>query len=165
MKKILSFMLLALLVLSVFSGCSTKPSKEDSSSKPKAADPVGAINKIYESIDIEEVFDADDTSLKEVFGIDYQDTEQYFIKYSLAKTGLSAVCIIKPAEGKTQAIKDAYLAKKTACIEQTQSYDILNSYEIAKKAEIYEHGDYVIMLMVEDLDAAHAAIDSFMPKK
>lgn len=49
---------------------------------------------------------------------------------------------------------DDLAAVKNARIEEFEKYDILGAYEISKDAEIYTRGDYVIMVMHQDNDAA-----------
>lgn len=71
--------------------------------------------------------------------------------------------IIKPAEGKESDVWDDLAAVKNARIEEFEKYDILGAYEISKDAEIYTRGDYVIMVMHQDNDAAKKIIEEYIP--
>ena len=58
---------------------------------------------------------------------------------------------------------DDLAAVKNSRIEEFEKYDILGAYEISKNAEIYIRGDYVIMVMHQDNDAAKKIIEEYIP--
>lgn len=136
-----------------------------SASESVQPDPIGAIDKIYEAIDIIELTMADDTTMTELFGFDLEtDVEEYFVKYSNSRFGVSDVYIIKPRQDRNDAVRNSLELRREARIAECSNYDVLGSLDISKTGAIFEHGGYVIMLLVEDKERATAIIEEYIPR-
>lgn len=117
------------------------------------------INEIYADIDNVSLSDATDKALNDLFFINPDDVVSYAIRYTDFKYGVADVMIVKPKEDKKQAVLDSFDTRKRTRIAECENYDVHNAYQIAQHAEIYERGGYIIMLMLEDNDAAKKIIE------
>lgn len=64
-------------------------------------------------------------------------------------------------ENVTNSLKE----RKDDRIREFSNYDIYNSTQISENAVIFERGDYVIMLMLEDNTTAREIIEKYIPEK
>lgn len=127
------------------------------------ADPEGAIEKIYENIDIKEISAADDTLMEETLGFDLSTIEEYYVRYSSGRYGLADIYIVRPVEEKYDAVREQLEEIKYNRIASTADYDVLDASKIARGAEIFQYGGYLIMLMLADNNAAEAVIETYIP--
>ncbi|MBC8585894.1 DUF4358 domain-containing protein [Youxingia wuxianensis] len=165
--KYLCFFLALLLALA---GCSDNepqnaavPQEHSSGEVLEEADPQGALDEIYKTIDMKGLEDADDTVLTEKFFIDTSKLEEYYVKYSSGRYGVADVFILKASPEDTPSIRESLEQVKLNRMKEFENYDIHNSYGIAQNAQVFEQGGYVIMLMLEDLDGAREIIDRYIP--
>ena len=171
-KKLTSIFLCICICISMFVGCSQnngsdKQTKESGDTAIQTAETdeellATVINEIYRNIDITSLSDATDTALKELFFINPEYVESYAIRYTDFKYGVADVVIVKPNPSYKQDILDAFESRKQSRISECKNYDIHNSYQIAQKAEIYERGGYLIMLMLEDNESAKKVIEKYI---
>ena len=73
--------------------------------------------------------------------------------------------IIKPTEGEDENVREAMKTWQESRIRAFSGYDIYNSTEISENAMIFRRGDYLVMLMLEDNDAARSIIDEYIPEE
>ena len=166
MKQFVSIVAMVFAVL-VIGGCgaSSGDPATTQSQPAQEANPAGAIEKIYETIEMRGLVDAQDEDVTDRFQMNLENIESYNIRYSLGRFGVADTFIIKPAEGKESDVWDDLAAVKNARIEEFEKYDILGAYEISKDAEIYTRGDYVIMVMHQDNDAAKKLLRNTSPHR
>ena len=144
MKQFVSIVAMVFAVL-VIGGCgaSSGDPATTQSQPAQEANPAGAIEKIYETIEMRGLVDAQDEDVTDRFQMNLENIESYNIRYSLGRFGVA----------------DA----KPARIEEFAQDHILGAYEISQYAEIYTRGDYVIMVMHQDNDAAKKIIEEYIP--
>ena len=130
---------------------------------PVVADPEGALNAIYESLDSYIAKELSYTGLKEVIGVMELRVDKVYARYSDARGGLADVVIIKPKKNYEVELREALYRYVDRRVSEFEAYDILNSHEIAQNAVIFEQGEYIIMLMLADNDAAQTIIDQYLP--
>jgi len=135
----------------------------DTASAPEVANPKGAIDAIYANLESYIAKDLTYTQLKEVIGVMELRVDIVFARYSEAKGGLADVVIIKPQKNCEIEIREALYRYIDRRVSEFEFYNILNSYEIAQNAIIFEQGEYVVMLMLEDNEAAQSIINQYMP--
>ena len=89
----------------------------------------------------------------------------YDIRYADGKYGAADVAIIRVKDGKAGEVMDSLENRKDDRISEFRNYDVYDSYDIAFKAEIYQEGELVIMLMLSEDDKAKAKeiIDYYIP--
>ncbi|MCI8649511.1 MAG: DUF4358 domain-containing protein [Anaerotruncus sp.] len=137
---------------------------QDSAVELMLAQPQEALDEIYHSVTVKDVKDADDDVLENKFRMHLERLDDYYVRYASGRYGVANVFILEPTEGMIDLVREKLFEIKTNLINEFQSYDIYNSYQIAQDAQIFEQGDYVIMLMLDDNDAAREIIDQYIPK-
>lgn len=169
MKRILALFCAAFLCLSA-AGCRQDRRQEGPADPASAgplvetADPETAIEKIYEAVDVRGVSDAGNDDLEDKFFIDTSLLDSYWVRFSSGDFGLADVFILKPSEGGEPKVRDMLEQVKLNRAKEFENYDVYDARRIAQDAVIYEQGGYLIMLMLEDTDAARAVIDQYIPK-
>lgn len=163
------------LALLLFSACG-QPGQEEVTTITNAgavakdplvteADPKKAIERIYETVDVEDVMEADARDLARRFSIDTTLIDDFAARYASGKFGVANVFILKPkTEEDAAKIREQLEQIKLSIARECEHYDIYNSHQIAQDAQVFSQGGYVILLMLADNDAARNTIDLYIPK-
>ena len=112
MKQFVSIVAMVFAVL-VIGGCgaSSGDPATTQSQPAQEANPAGAIEKIYETIEMRGLVDAQDEDVTDRFQMNLENIESYNIRYSLGRFGVADTFIIKPAEGKKGIYRKEYSNK------------------------------------------------------
>lgn len=167
-KKTIMAALLALAV-GAFTGCArdAEPAGVDlgevSIATVTEADPQGAVDEIYANLPDARPEALTDYSLEDKLPGTGMLIEDYFGAISDPNGGLSDVIILDPLDGKREEVRDALIKYKDARMREFENYDILGAFEIARDALILDQGDYVILLMLPDHEAAQDTLDRYLP--
>ena len=99
----------------------------------------------------------DETTLSEQYYLDLDNVTAMDIRSANGKYGVADVAVIRVAKGKGDEVMDR--------INEFSNYDVYDSYAIAMNADIYQTGELVVMLMLDDetKTAARALIESYLP--
>lgn len=166
-KSVLALMLS--LAILTGSGCSAGGNVSSVSSETSAesaqqdqADPVAALDEIYESVTVKGIHDADDTVASETIGLDLDMVDAYYIRYADGSFGLADVYIVKPTVGNADKVKEQLMERRDSRIREFEKFNVLDAQNISKNAEIFEQGGYVIMLMLPDNESARTIIDRYI---
>lgn len=165
---------IAMLVLSVaLSGCASQPEEEaaaaatypvSSESKLTAADPSGAVKAVYATLKEHKEEKLNAETAEEIVGISSSEVVELHAYVSDVKYGLCDIIIAKPLTSNRDDVREYLYKYKEQRIREFENYDILNAYSIAQNAVVYDQGDYVILLMLEDNEAAKVIIDEYIPQ-
>ncbi|MDL2232987.1 DUF4358 domain-containing protein [Ruminococcaceae bacterium OttesenSCG-928-L11] len=128
------------------------------------ADPEAAIERIYSTLEEYSTVPLDKTAAEKIVGIEADNVVESHVYYSDPKSGLADIVIVKPVEAERISIREGLYIYKERKVQEFENYDILNAHAIAQNAIVYDQGDYVIMLMVEDTEAAKLIIDEYIPQ-
>ncbi len=132
---------------------------------PMVADPEAALEEIYKDVEVMGIEQPDQQYLDEVLGllkdVDYKEA---YVNRADGKYGVADIYIIKPTSGQEEVVTEKLELIKEARIKEFEDYNIFNSYEIAQEAPIYAHGEYIIMVMIEDSQGAVDIISSYIPQ-
>lgn len=167
--KYICLLLCSFFVLT-FTACEAKKAPEPSSIEIESLFDEDAENitiidifdKIYEDSKVEGIKQAKDDEMEDIFGFDISIIDEYYVRYSSKNYGLADVFVIKTSEDNEQQVFETLTKIKDDRVQEFENYIIYDSLNIAKNAEIYTKGDYVIMLMIENQDDAKKLIDSFL---
>lgn len=186
MKKIVSLLLAAVMALTM-AACGTqdtqntentnnteaevqseKTAEESEEAETPAlteADPQTALEEIYA---LQErsggLVDATDEIMTDVMGFDLELIEEYYVRYMETDFGCSDVYIIKAAEDQQEAVRQAMKNWQESRIRAFNGYDIYDSSSISENGVIFQRGEYLVLLMLEDNDAARAVIEQYIPE-
>lgn len=170
-KRLRTFVLIAAAVLAL-SGCGKSaepvskelPSEKTAVSIPETAEPQEALDEIYKTIDVDGVEEGSGRVLRDKFNINTDLLNDYYFNYTNGRFGVADVFILEPVDGEGAKVREALEQVKLSRSKEFENYDIYNAYQIAQDAVIFEQGDYLILLMLEDPDAARTIIDKYIPK-
>jgi len=127
------------------------------------ATPEQAVEAIYQSLEGGSAQRVSGEELDEVFGLAPHMVVEAVAYVSDVSGGLRDIAIVMPAPDMEDQAREAlnqYAASRAASF---RNYDILGSYSIASGAVIFNQGDYLVMLMLPDNDAAREILDQYLP--
>lgn len=157
MKKIMLLLASFVLVFTV-AGCG-KEKKEVIKIDEKAL-----VEKILGNEEAPMLQEADEETLKNTFGLNPDDYESQYTKFSLVNISAINVSVVKAKEGKVEAIKAALEKRSNEVKKSFEQYRIEPAYTTSKNGEVIVKDDYVILLMVEKKDEALKIIDETFSK-
>lgn len=108
------------------------------------------VMKLGETLGIAMPTKVDDTTLKDVFGIDPSWIEEYYGEYSAANTSADHLLAFKVKEGHVDDVKKALEARREAIIQGFED-SLLEQLEKARNATIIEKGNYVFFVIAGDM--------------
>ena len=148
MKKKLAILLCCFLLAGTLAGCGSGGGEKKWTLKEGTTleDVVSGINK---EIGIAMPMEVTEESLSDTFHINKEDAAEYAGKFSMSITSADNFIIIKPAEGKKDAVKAALEQRKEDVIKSFEMY-LPGEYEKAKAGRILEKGDYLIFMVLGD---------------
>ena len=174
MKHIIT-MLLALVMAVSFCACASAPVEELPAEENQEqqeilteADLQKALDEIYAQLWTRSntgLMNATYEDVRDVMGFDLDTIEEFYIRYLETDYGASDVYIIKPKAGKENEVRQAMKNWQESRVRSFIGYDIYNSTEISENAVIFQRGDYLVMLMLEDNDAARSILEQYIPEE
>jgi hypothetical protein len=129
----------------------------------EVADPDTAVEAIYDTLEDYSAERISEFRTEEQLGLAPEHVAECYGKISDANDGLADVVIILPAEGHSEDVHIAMSKYKEKRMDEFEDYDILDAYSISQNAAIYDQGEYVVMLMLADVEAARELVDYYMP--
>lgn len=182
MKKMTSLLLAALLTASVFAGCSengrvgqlekdakTRTEEDMSSGMDTAKEMMeneqgmimaagsrlqDVIMQLGEELGITMPEKLDESSLKEVFGVDPADIEEYYGEYSAVNTSADHIIGLKVKDGKVDAVRQALEARKEEIVKNFEEY-LPDQYEKAQAGQIIQKGNYLFLVIAGDSEKGY----------
>ena len=88
--------------------------------------------------------------LVQAFNLNADDFEEAVALGTMINTKVNNVVVVKAKEGKADAVKES-LEEKLAQLTQTFETYLQDQYEIAKAGKVVVNGDYVALLVLEDV--------------
>lgn len=180
-NKKIACLLLAVGLCLQLSGCealdTTLPAEEETAQSEEqdtlAVDPQGAVDQIYATLGRRiGLVEPTAEQLQSVVGLDPDDYTSAYVRYVETDFGADDVYIVLPKEGEDEngnSHRENIIAqlreRKDARVREFANYDVYNSASIAENAVIFERGGYVVMLMLEDNDAARSIVERYIPER
>jgi hypothetical protein len=137
---------------------------QDTRAAVETADPQTAVDAIYGSLEAYQAEPISEFRTEEQLGLAPEHVAGCYGKISDANDGLADIVIILPEEGHSEDVHIAMSKYKEKRMAEFEDYDILDAYSISQNAAIYDQGDYVVMLMLADVEAARELVDYYMPQ-
>lgn len=158
------------MALVLMSGCQSKATSVslDEVSIREAvviADPQKAIQDIYETLPDAQVEPLDQDLFEHLFPNLSDHVITYVGAISEVSGGLADVIVLQTHGDKTsrELAREGLRQYQDKRILEFQNYDILDSYTIATEGQVFDQGEFVILLMVPDLEEAREIIDQYLP--
>lgn len=175
LKKLCKLCALLLAFVLVFGGCKKEEEKPEEDNPTDFSydmlDLSRLVDEIYSITDMGELTAAsvskvtDKTVLTEQYYLNLDNVLAMDVRSAEGKYGVADVAIIRAAEGKGDEIMESLERRKDDRINEFSNYDVYESYSIAMNADIYQTGELVVMLMINDeaKSEARTLIDSYLP--
>ena len=96
----------------------------------------------------------DESSLKEVFGVDPADIEEYYGEYSAVNTSADHIIGLKVKDGKVDAVRQALEARKEEIVKNFEEY-LPDQYEKAQAGQIIQKGNYLFLVIAGDSEKGY----------
>lgn len=177
MKIKLLWLLVLATICASFAGCSSGKAETRSVKQmeaklvvgekeaPVVAEPEKAAEAVCDKFaSSTELAKIEPAALEKITGITSDDAIEAVAYSSEAKKGLANVFIIRPYPSLREDVRDKLLSYRETKIREFENFDILDSYTIAKNAIVYDQGEYLVMLMLSDIESAQSAIDAYIPQ-
>ena len=172
MKRMLALLLVFVLAL-MCCGCDSTPAEENSADEVQQqevvteADPKKALDEIYAQLmdRTTGLMNATYAEVRDVMGFDLETLEEFYIRYMETDYGASDVYILKPVKGQEDTVRQVLKNWQESRVRSFIGYDIYNSTEISQNAVIFQRGDYIVMLMMEDNEVARNILEQYIPEE
>jgi len=134
----------------------------------EVADPQAAIDAIYDTLEGSVVKELGAQGLIDELQLQPSQLEAYYIFVSDANYGLCDIILLEVPEGTTEegreVFRKALFSYQDKRMAEFKNFDIWDSSLIAQNAAVFDQGNFVIMLMLPDNEAAQELIDQYIPR-
>jgi len=154
-KRLIALGVLVLVLVAAIGCTSNGGEKEVSVSVSEIAE------KIQSDVEWPSMIDLDEQGLKDFYGIDASDLEEYDVKIPMmiVKSNEIAVIKVKDAE-KVEEVKEN-IEKRAESIKKTFETYLPDQYENAKNYLLEVKGKYIIFAIHEDITNVEEVFNSF----
>ncbi len=112
------------------------------------------VMKLGEELGITMPEKLDEAALKDVFGLNPADIEEYYGEYSAVNTSADHLIGVKVKEGKVDTVRKALEARKEQVLKNFQEY-LPDQYEKAQAGRIIEKGNYLFLVIAGDSEKGY----------
>ena len=146
---------------------SSQSSSQTSSQAPaEELDGDALLEEIFQDLDLMGVMEVDDTVMADLLNIPGEYYDSVWGRYSLARFNIGEAFIVKPSdkEGAAQFVQEKLEEYRQSRMDTFENYNVGGDYEKARDALLYQRGDYVILLILEDNAPAQELIEERIPQ-
>ncbi len=159
MKKILLSLVSAVIIASLFVGCSPNNSSSTTGANINIKDTITSVYNDKMNGADNWLTDTDQTALAQTYGMNFDNIEEFYGKVPMMNVHSTAVIGAKAKPGKASEVKKELEKYHTQTGKNFETY-LPDQYEITKNAKYVEKGDYVFLVMSENVDDVYNAIQS-----
>lgn len=150
MKKIAKILSGILICTSLVACGSKEPSLKDGVTVKDV------VTKVVEKAPMQMPMELDDTTVSDLTTINLDDVEEYAITKAMIMNSADVTAIVKAKDGKVESVKAAL--QEMLDTEKNNAY-LPEQKEKVENAVLIEKGNYVILLINEDVKAAEEAVN------
>ncbi|MGG7143246.1 DUF4358 domain-containing protein [Clostridium nigeriense] len=150
MKKIAKI-LSGILVCVSLVACETK-----SSELKEGITVADIVAKVEEKAPMQMPMELDDSTISDLTNINLEDVEEYAITKAMIMNSADVTAIVKAKDGKVESVKNAL--QEMLDTEKNNAY-LPDQKEKTENAVLTEKGNYVILLINEDVKSAEEAVN------
>ncbi len=125
-------------------------------------DPQGALDEIYAQVEILGMAPVTWEVLEERFFLNTEPISRLWGNFADGRFGVADVYILEPMPGEQDACRRLLEDLKLARIVEFRNYDVFNSLRIAEEGVIVEQGGYLILIMLENPEAAQEILAQYI---
>lgn len=160
MEKLVLIVMSMMMAFGVV-GCSGSVITENTS---VTIDEKALVEQILENDETPMLQEPDETMLKDMFYLTSDLYESQYTMFSMFRTSATNVSVVKPKEGKYDAVKEALTKRKDDIFTLFESYPVEPAIQVATNGQVIEKDGYIILLMVEDIHNATIKIEEAFNK-
>lgn len=143
-NRLFALVLTGVLALGLLTACGSKE-------KAKEIDIPALWTSIEETVELPSMMELDDTTLKDVYGIDAADLESYVARIPFMNVHATEFFIAKVKDGKLDTVKEA-LTKRQASLDEQWSQYLPEQYELVQNYKLETEGNYVLFCVCAQAD-------------
>lgn len=172
MKKLLALILATFTLVTLMAGCKGKTQDESSSAVESSSQveesssdaattnptPKEIMDAILAENQIQMGMEMTDEEANLVYNLNLtDDVEAYAINGTMANVAVDNIAVVIAKEGKVENVVKSLTDKRDLTIQNFEQY-LPDKYEIAKKGKVFSIGNYVFLVIHENVDAIEAKI-------
>lgn len=128
-----------------------KPTTNPTVNSPKVSELMG---KVLSSIKFNDMTDLDSGTIKDLYGINTEELEEYSVKVPLMNVKATEIAILKVKdEKKVQDIKNGIMNRQKK-LEKSWEHYLPDQYDLVKNYTLEVKGKYIIFIIHEDAQKA-----------
>ncbi len=112
------------------------------------------VMKLGEELGITMPEKLDEAALKDVFGLDPSDIEEYYGEYSAVNTSADHIIGVKVKKGKVDTVRKALETRKEEVVKNFKEY-LPDQYDKAQAGRIIEKGNYLFLVIAGDSEKGY----------
>lgn len=143
-NRLFALVLTGVLALGLLTACGSKE-------EAKEIDIPALWTSIEETVELPSMMELDDTTLKDVYGIDAADLESYVARIPLMNVHATEFFIAKVKDGKMDTVKEA-IAKRQADLVTVWEQYLPEQYELVQNYKLETEGNYVLFCVSAQAD-------------
>lgn len=143
-NRLFALILTGVLTLGLLTACGSKE-------EAKEIDIPALWTSIEETVELPSMMELDDTTLKDVYGIDAADLESYVARIPLMNVHATEFFIAKVKDGKMDSVKEA-IAKRQADLVTVWEQYLPEQYELVQNYKLETEGNYVLFCVSAQAD-------------
>lgn len=143
-NRLFVLVLTGVLALGLLTACG---SKEES----KEIDIPALWTSIEETVELPSMMELDDTTLKDVYGIDAADLESYVARIPFMNVHATEFFMAKVKEGQMDSVKEAIEKRQADLVAVWERY-LPDQYELVQNYKLETEGSYVLFCVCAQAD-------------
>ncbi|AYE32982.1 DUF4358 domain-containing protein [Clostridium septicum] len=156
MKKLVGILLSLFTFGAIFVGCSSSSSGNELKDNLTLKN---VVEKIEEVAPMQMPMEADEEMAKNIYHLNLDDVEEYYIKSAMVMNSADNTVIVKAKDSKVDNVKKSLETRLTDVQKSFEQY-LPDQKEKANKGKILTKGNYVILLINDDIKSAENAVNS-----
>ena len=143
-NRLFALVLTGVLALGLLTACGSKE-------EAKEIDIPALWTSIEETVELPSMMELDDSTLKDVYGIDAADLESYVARIPMMNVHATEFFIAKVKDGKMDSVKEA-IAKRQADLVTVWEQYLPEQYELVQNYKLETEGNYVLFCVCAQAD-------------
>ena len=159
MKKLLALSMCLILSLSLVACGNDNSSSSSSSSTSSSTTSSSDSSSVTSSAESSEEV-SDDAMLTDLYYLEKEWLDEYVIAAAMMNVSSDNLAVIKATEGNADKVAEA-LEKRRSDVENSFAQYLPEQYEKAQNGLVKTQGDWVFLVILDDIPAAEELIDGY----
>ena len=143
-NRLFALVLTGVLALGLLTACGSKE-------EAKEIDIPALWTSIEETVELPSMMELDDSTLKDVYGIDAADLESYVARIPMMNVHATEFFIAKVKDGRMDSVKEAIEKRQADLVTVWEQY-LPEQYELVQNYKLETEGNYVLFCVCAQAD-------------